>query len=115
MTFGLELVLAGALWAPAQPPAAEAERRTALYEDIEVMRQLLLRKLGGRMPVVRAAANDPFAAGDLTFTEAAPDLAANTTNHYLEPLTTLDGTTEYQVWNSATSHQAVQNAYARNF
>jgi hypothetical protein len=62
MTFGLQLALAGALLAPAQPLAPDREyqrtfaaaltrqspeRQRALYEEIEVMRQLLARKLAG--------------------------------------------------------------------
>jgi tetratricopeptide (TPR) repeat protein len=52
MTFGLELALAGALLAPAQQPQRSRDvlvnktpDAAALYEDIEIMRQLLARKL----------------------------------------------------------------------
>ena len=55
MTFGLELALATALLGPAQqptpisapPPPQPRRDNSALYEDIEIMRQLLARKLAG--------------------------------------------------------------------
>jgi len=59
MTFGLELALAGALLGPAQqpqkpadpfgspPPTQPRRDNSGVYEDIEIMRQLLARKLAG--------------------------------------------------------------------
>jgi tetratricopeptide (TPR) repeat protein len=58
MMFGTELLLAAALLGPAQQPqktgdsemrygTSVARDKSAVYEDIEIMRQLLARKLGG--------------------------------------------------------------------
>jgi hypothetical protein len=122
MTFGLELALAGALLGPAQQPPKRDEQsvgtlsqvlggprdlKAAVYEDIEVMRQLLARRLAGR------AMGNVVNGGALTYDRLTEPLAnaadaASSVNY--EPVTTPDGNTKYELRAYATPWQRGQSA-----
>jgi tetratricopeptide (TPR) repeat protein len=105
MTFGLELALAGALLVPAQqptstsapPPPQPRRDNSALYEDIEIMRQLLARKLAG------------FGGGD-----SRPHFGQNAWLRYNgQPQSTLDATANMFLGAmNPQAHPAISAAYA---